>query len=83
MNEDPSVGQLRTKAEIARFLRVSEKTVQRRINSGKLRCLRDGGLLRITDQQLAEFLEQSETPLPIPAPAPVAFRRNPKYSRAS
>jgi excisionase family DNA binding protein len=44
---------------VARRLDVSEKTVRRLIDRGKLRPHRIGRLLRISEQELGRFLDSS------------------------
>ena len=76
---DPSVGHLYTTDEVAKLLRVSQRTVQEWIRSGTLTAVRYGRLLRIRQADLAAFGEvlNQRTPTPdatdaspSPAPAP-------------
>jgi excisionase family DNA binding protein len=48
-----------TVAEVARRLRVSERTVKRRIKAGLLRARKEGKLLRITKSDLADYIEST------------------------
>ena len=75
----PSIGRPRTKAEVAELLQVSDKAVQRHVSSGRLRCLRDGGILRFTDEHINEFIQAAESPTP--TPEPLKPTRNPKYGQ--
>lgn len=45
--------------ELAKYLDVSERTVERLIASGKLKAVRIGRLLRISDDDLQEFLRRN------------------------
>ena len=54
---DPPVGQLYTTDEVAKLLRVSQRTVQDWIRSGTLTAVRYGRLLRIRQTDLAAFGE--------------------------
>jgi excisionase family DNA binding protein len=54
---DPLVGQLYTTDEVAKLLRVSQRTVQDWIRSGSLPAVRYGRLLRIRQADLAAFGE--------------------------
>jgi excisionase family DNA binding protein len=54
---DPPVGQLYTTDEVAKLLRVSQRTVQVWIRSGTLTAVRYGRLLRIRQADLATFGE--------------------------
>jgi excisionase family DNA binding protein len=47
---------LRTVAEAAKILNVSEKTVRRLIKAGDLRAIRIGGLLRIDQADLEDLI---------------------------
>jgi len=40
-------------------LKVSNETIYRWIKAGKLKAIRIGGLLRVTEESLAEFLKGS------------------------
>jgi excisionase family DNA binding protein len=53
----PTVGPLYTTDEVARLLRVSQRTVQVWIRSGTLTAVRYGRLLRIRQADLASFGE--------------------------
>ena len=74
---DPPVGQLYTTDEVARLLRVSQRTVQVWIRDGMLTAVRYGRLLRIRQADLATFgevLPRRTPPVsadasPMPAPA--------------
>ena len=55
--DPPSVGQLYTTDEVAKLLRVSQRTVQDWIRSGELAAIRYGRLLRIRQADLAAFGE--------------------------
>ena len=54
---DPPVGQLYTTDEVAKLLRVSQRTVQVWIRDGTLTAVRYGRLLRIRQADLAAFGE--------------------------
>lgn len=45
-----------TIAEVADQLKVSTRHIHRCIASGRLGCIRDGKIVRITHEQLAEFV---------------------------
>ena len=63
--------------EVAARLEVSPATVYGLIAVGKLRCSRVGlgrGVIRISEEQLADYLRASE-PVPKQRPAPVPVRR--------
>ena len=76
----PAVGHLLTTIEVAKLLRVSQRTVQDWIRSGTLTAVRYGRLLRIRQADLAAFGEvlNPRTPdgaadaSPSPAPAGAA-----------
>jgi excisionase family DNA binding protein len=79
--DPPIVGPLYTTGEVARMLRVSQRTVQDWIRSGTLTAVRYGRLLRIHQADLASFGEvlPRRTPpacaadaSPSPAPAGAA-----------
>lgn len=60
--------------EVAERLEVSPSTVYQIIAAGKLRCSRVGigrGVIRISEEQLAEYLRAAE-PVPARPPAPRA-----------
>jgi excisionase family DNA binding protein len=57
---DPPVGQLYTTDEVAKLLRVSQRTVQDWIRSGTLTAVRYGRLLRIRQADLVNFGEVLE-----------------------
>jgi excisionase family DNA binding protein len=46
---------LYTVAEVAEYLRVSQRTVRRMVKSGDLPAIRVGGSLRITESSLAKL----------------------------
>jgi excisionase family DNA binding protein len=52
------IGKLRTIAEQAELWEVSERTIQRLIKSGALRCRRIGRMVRIADADADDFLDQ-------------------------
>ena len=52
---DPSIGTLFTTDEVARLLKVSQRTVQDWIRSGTLTAVRYGRLLRVRQADLAAF----------------------------
>jgi excisionase family DNA binding protein len=62
--ESPVVPQLYTTDEVAKMLRVSQRTVQDWIRSGELRAVRYGRLLRIREADLANFGEVLNEPTP-------------------
>ena len=76
----PTVGHLYTTDEVAKLLRVSQRTVQVWIRDGELTAVRYGRLLRIRQADLAAFGEvlNPRTPdgaadaSPSPAPAGAA-----------
>ena len=55
--DPPTLGQLYTTDEVAKLLRVSQRTVQEWIRSGSLTAVRYGRLLRIRQADLATFGE--------------------------
>jgi excisionase family DNA binding protein len=55
--DPPIVGQLYTTDEVARLLRVSQRTVQVWIRDGALTAVRYGRLLRVRQADLASFGE--------------------------
>jgi excisionase family DNA binding protein len=52
------IGKMRTIAEQAELWRVSQRTIQRLIKSGALRCRRIGRSVRIADVDAADFLDE-------------------------
>jgi excisionase family DNA binding protein len=48
-----------TTEEVARLLKVHDKTIHRLIHSGKLNALRVGGRKRITQEQLDRYVEEN------------------------
>ena len=68
---DPSVGHLYTTDEVAKLLRVSQRTVQEWIRSGTLTAVRYGRLLRIRQADLAAFGEVLPGRTPICAYLPL------------
>jgi excisionase family DNA binding protein len=59
--------------DVAQQLEVSTSTVYALIAAGRLRCSRVGlgrGVIRISDEQLAEYLRAAEQEALPPAPAP-------------
>jgi excisionase family DNA binding protein len=52
--------QMYTLKEVAKILRVSEQTVRRLINEGKLSSIRVGIQIRITQSSLDAYLSQAE-----------------------
>jgi excisionase family DNA binding protein len=60
----PTVGALYTTDEVAKLLRVSQRTVQVWIRSGDLTAVRYGRLLRIRQADLAAFGEVLTKPTP-------------------
>jgi excisionase family DNA binding protein len=61
---EPIVGPLYTTDEVAKLLRVSQRTVQVWIRSGALTAVRYGRLLRVRQADLAAFGEVIATPTP-------------------
>jgi excisionase family DNA binding protein len=62
---DPTaIGPLYTTAEVARLLRVGQRTVQTWVRSGALRAVRYGRLLRIRQEDLATFGQVLTGPTP-------------------
>ena len=55
--DHPAIGTLYTTAEVARLLRVNQRTVQEWIRTGALTAVRYGRLLRIRQADLATFGE--------------------------
>ncbi|QEH32120.1 Helix-turn-helix domain protein [Aquisphaera giovannonii] len=54
-----------TVRDVATRLEISASLVYQLIDSGKLRCCRHGmgrGVIRVTEEQLAEYLEACATP---------------------
>ncbi len=76
MNAVVSLGRPRTVDEVGTYLKVSKYTVRRRIKDGALQCVRSGRMVRITDEQLAAYLDRGSSTAAAPAPKPA---RNPKY----
>ena len=78
--DPPIVGQLYTTEEVAKLLRVSQRTVQDWIRAGTLTAVRYGRLLRIRQADLATFGEvlirrpppRSANGSPMPTPAGAA-----------
>jgi excisionase family DNA binding protein len=66
----PTVGQLYTTDEVAKLLRVSQRTVQVWIRDGELTAVRYGRLLRIREADLANFGEVLNQPTPPADQAP-------------
>jgi excisionase family DNA binding protein len=60
----PTVPPLYTTSEVAKMLRVSQRTVQDWIRDGSLTAVRYGRLLRIRQANLAEFGEVLNQPAP-------------------
>jgi excisionase family DNA binding protein len=54
---DTSLDALNTVEEVARFAKVSPRTVMRAIAGGKLQALRAGTQLRVTDRAVWAWLE--------------------------
>jgi excisionase family DNA binding protein len=77
----PSIGRLRTKAETAKFLGCSERTVERLVAAGALTCVKAPGLrgaVRFRDEDIADYLDRRSTGA-APSAAPVAKpARNPR-----
>ena len=69
--DTPTVGHLYTTDEVAKLLRVSQRTVQDWIRSGTLTAVRYGRLLRIRQADLATFGEVLNQRIPA-APADAA-----------
>jgi excisionase family DNA binding protein len=77
---NPPMGHLYTTDEVAKLLRISQRTVQVWIRDGQLTAVRYGRLLRVRQADLAAFgevLNQRTAPLsadasPRPAPAGAA-----------
>lgn len=63
---------LLTVADVAKRLDCAPETVRRRIRAGRLRAMRDGGLLRVPEDALAEYVVASST---LPAATPRRARR--------
>lgn len=64
---------LLTVKQTAAQLEVSVRTIQRKIDSGDLGCIRDGRLVRISEDQIATFLaERTFNPSPL---SPQQMRR--------
>ena len=59
--------------EVADQLKVSVRHIHRCIATGRLGCIRDGKIVRITEEQLAEFVASLTVPVG-PRPGP---RRSP------
>ena len=52
----PSLTAMRSVAETAKLLGVSEKTIRRQVDAGVLRCHRVGRQLRFTEDNLRNYL---------------------------
>jgi excisionase family DNA binding protein len=66
-----------TVQQAALRLEISPATVYAMIAAGKLACVRHGlkrGCIRISDQQLADYLRSVEKAVAAPAPVRAAFR---------
>jgi excisionase family DNA binding protein len=48
---------LRTKREAAKFLQISEASIDRHRSTGALPCVKVGSLVRFTDADLVAFIE--------------------------
>ena len=70
--DSPLVGHLYTTEEVARLLRVSQRTVQVWIRDGALRGVRYGRLLRIRQADLMVFGEVVHQRTPPEDPTPPA-----------
>ena len=46
--------------DIATRLRVTDRTVRRWIDDGKLKALKIGGVVRITEESYSEFINQGK-----------------------
>lgn len=67
-----------TKAEAAKALRCSERTVQRRVAAGELESIRDSAKrLLFLPEFITDYLERHTTPA---APRTSKSKRNPKYA---
>lgn len=67
-------------SEVARRLNCSPSLVYDHIASGRMRCHRIGkghGGVRISEEQLADFLKGTESNPPLPAPCPPTKLRTP------
>jgi excisionase family DNA binding protein len=70
---DPPMGHLYTTDEVAKLLRVSQRTVQVWIRDGQLTAVRYGRLLRVRQADLATFgevLTKHPTPTADVSPSP-------------
>ena len=59
--------------DAAKFLDVSPGTVYALVSSGKLKCCRIGmgrGVIRITEEHIADYLREAGGFIPAPAPPP-------------
>jgi excisionase family DNA binding protein len=63
-NEPPTADRLRTVAEVAQHIRVSNMTVYRLIKAGNLPAVRVGKSYRIRERDLEAYLDASRTGLP-------------------
>jgi len=70
--ETPILGPLYTTDEVAKLLRVSQRTVHVWIRDGTLTAVRYGRLLRIRQADLATFGEVLNQRTPTPEPAGAA-----------
>ena len=77
LTADPTqIGTLYTTAEVAKLLRVHQRTVQEWIRAGMLPAVRYGRLLRIRQADLATFGEVLHGHTP-PSPTPEASATSP------
>lgn len=49
-----------TRFEVAEYMRVSTRTITRRIQIGVLGCVRDGRRVWVTDSHVADYLKRCE-----------------------
>ncbi|WP_410468855.1 helix-turn-helix domain-containing protein, partial [Aestuariicoccus sp. MJ-SS9] len=57
-NKRPGEDRLLTIADVAGFLKCSQKTVQRRIGTGELPVIRDGRMIRVHPMDLDRYIKQ-------------------------
>lgn len=60
MTGDPFPLRLYTLEEAAAIMKVSKRTILRRIQTGSLGCFRDGHMVRVTDEHLLDYLRAAE-----------------------
>ena len=60
-----------TSAEVAAYLKLKPRTIQRWIEAGQLQAYRFGRKYRIRGEDLERFLDTYKVHVPLPRPAPL------------